>query len=354
MAPEDSLEEAARIANLWLARPDFDGRWLEREKRTLLRNVRVRGETASGAAWNLAREILLDNHPFNHFWSIAPADEVRAIDRDAIAAWHRGSFGTTDITITAAGSAPVEAVGQAIDTALAGLPEAPNRQPRTFAGPDVKPRTVVLHDPESPKSLIMAFGPLSQPTADDSPALGMATAVLGSGQQSRLFRVMRTDLRAAYGFRAGINSFTRHYRLLRMGGEVDTALLPEALTALRGTYEQFREEGIGEEEFTVTRDLMQQRIAQGMKRPTRVVNRLMSSRLRNRPDGHFESTEARIAGLDWETVNAEIRQTLPPFEEFLTIVVTPDAEALEGACVITAIDQWDAMFRGGTDLIASA
>ncbi len=114
VAPEDSLQEAAQIVNLWLAKPDFDERWLEREKRTLLRNVRVRGETASGAAWNLAREILLDDHPYNRFWSIAPADDVRTIDRDAIAAWHRGSFGTADITITAAGSASADAVGKAV------------------------------------------------------------------------------------------------------------------------------------------------------------------------------------------------------------------------------------------------
>ena len=244
VVPEHSLQEAAQIVNLWLARPDFEERWLEREKRTLLRNVWVHGETASGTAWNLARKILVDDHPYKRFWSIAPADAVRSIDRDDIAAWHRGSFGTAEITITAAGSAPAEAVGRAIDTTLAGLPAASNRLPLAFAGPEVKAGTVVLHDLESPKSLIMAFGPMPPPSADDSPALGMASAVLGSGQQSRFFRAMRTDLRAAYGFRAGLNSFTRHHRLLRMGGEAETALLPEALDALRETYEQFRGDGI--------------------------------------------------------------------------------------------------------------
>ena len=344
VAPEDSLQEAAEIVNLWLAKPDFEERWLEREKRTLLRNVRVRGETAAGTAWNLARQILIDDHPYNRFWSIAPADEIKTIDRDDIAAWHRGSFGTGDLTITAAGSAPADAVGRAIDAALAGLPSSPNREPLSFAGPDVKPGTVVLHDPESPKSLIMAFGPLAPPTAEDSPALGLATAILGSGQQSRLFRAMRTDLRAAYGFRAGINSFTRKHRLLRMGGEVETTLLPEALQAMRETYEQFRTEGIAEDEFTVTRDLVQQRISEGMKRPTRVANRLMSSRLRNRPDGHFETTLERVAALESDTVNAEIRDALPAFDEFLTLVVTPDPSALEGACVITQIEEWRRCF----------
>ncbi len=121
--------------------------------------------------------------------------------------------------------------------------------------------------------------------------------------------------------------------------------MPEALQALRETYEQFRIDGIAEEEFTVTRELMQQRVAQGMKRPTRVANRLMSSRLRDRPDGHFETTEARIAALDRDTVNAEIRRTFPHFDAFLTIVVTPDADALEGACVITAIEEWTRCFE---------
>ena len=90
---------------------------------------------------------------------------------------------------------------------------------------------------------------------------------------------------------------------------------------------------------------MQQRVAQSMKRPTSVANRLMSSRLRSRPEGHFETTEDRIAGLDREQVNAEIRQTFPLLEEFLNVVVTPDADAMDGACVITEIEEWKQCFE---------
>ncbi|MCR9137787.1 MAG: insulinase family protein [Alphaproteobacteria bacterium] len=340
VAPDDQLDRAAEIANLVLAQPALDNRWLERQKRNLLRDTRIRNATATGLAWSLAREIMLEDHPFKRFWTAAPVDEIQSISAPQIDTWHKGAFGTADLTITAAGTAGPETVARAIDLALAGLPKSANPNPVAFQGPRIRPGTIVLHDPDSPKSLIMTLGELPGAPATDDDIYGIATAVLGLGKQSRLFKAIRSQLRAAYGFGAGMESVARHHRLLRMGGEVDTALLPQALDAMRQSYETFRREGIAREEFPIARNFHLQRIEQNLSRPAGMATMLMENRLNAGSAEDFETLANRIEALERTAVNDTIMANYPPFDEMLTIVITPDATAIADACVITAVDEW--------------
>jgi predicted Zn-dependent peptidase len=344
VAPEENLIRAAEIANLVLTAPNLSERWLEREKKNLIKDTNVRGETASGLAWNLAREIILEGHPYKHFWSVTPTDGVRNINSEQIASWHQNAFGTASLTITAAGSAGPAKVAEAIDLALQGLPNSENRRVLDFAGPDVKPGTIVLYVPNSRKSLIMALGNLPRARPGDSATFNTAASVLGLGKQSRLFKAIRSELRAAYGFGAGTEYITGDHRLLRMGGEVETALLPQALETMRETYEDFRSTGIGEDEFPVARNFYRRRIDEGMNRPAGVASMLMENQLQDWPDQDFEDLSGRIGGLDRSKVNATIKQAYPPYDKLLKIVVTPDANVIEGACVITAIADWRRCF----------
>lgn len=340
VAPDDQLDQAAEIANLVLAQPALDEKWLERQKRNLIRDTRIRNATATGLAWSLAREIMLEDHPFKRFWTAAPAEGIQGISAPQLSTWHKSAFGTADLTITAAGTAGPARVARAIDLALAGLPASANPEPVAFQGPHIRPGTIVLHDPDSPKSLIMALGELSGvPTTDDA-VYGIATAVLGLGKQSRLFKAIRSQLRAAYGFGAGMETMTRHHRLLRMGGEVDTALLPQALDAMRQSYETFRREGIAPEEYPIARNFHLQRVEQNLSRPAGMATMLMENRLNGQSAEAFETLVAHVESLERTTVNDTIRATYPPFDALLTIVITPDADAIADACVITAIEEW--------------
>lgn len=342
VAPDDELERAAEIANLVLTQPDLDEKWLEREKRNLIRDTRTRDATATGLAWSLAREITLENHPYKRFWTATPADGIRDISAPQLSAWHQDAFSTADLVITAAGAAGPARVASAIDLALADLPTSAGTHPIAFTGPTVRPGTIVLHDPDSPKSLIMALGEL--PATGDDAVYRIATAVLGLGKQSRLFKAIRSQLRAAYGFGAGIETMTRNHRLIRMGGEVDTALLPQALDAMRQSYEAFRLDGISDEEFPIARNSYLQRMEQGLKRPAGVATMLMENRLNALSADDFERLAARIEALERTAVNETIRAAYPPHDALLTIVVTPDPGAIPDACVIAAIDDWQRCF----------
>ena len=69
--------------------------------------------------------------------------------------------------------------------------------------------------------MILTFGKL--PPASDNKDIYVNTAlgVLGYGSQSRLFKAVRTGLRASYGFRSGFIDYTRKQRLFHMSGEIE-------------------------------------------------------------------------------------------------------------------------------------
>lgn len=344
VAPQNNLVQAAHIANLVLTRPDLEERWLDREKSNLIRGNTVRDATATGLAWKLAREIILGDHPYKRFWTAAPSNGIRKITTRQISDWHEHAFGTANLTITAAGSADPVIVGRAIDLALDGLPKSANQEELAFAGPDIKPGLIVLHDPDLPKSLIMTLGKLPDPEPGDDAIYRIATEVLGLGKQSRLFKAIRSQLRASYGFGAGMEMLTRNHRLLRMSGEVDTDLLPQALSAMQRSYETFRLEGITEEEYPIARNFHRQRVELGTRRPAGAASMLMDNQINGGAVEVFENLIGHIDGLERSTVNNTIRAAYPPYDELLTIVVTPDANAIPGACVITGIADWPHCF----------
>ncbi len=343
VVPDNHIMSAAHIAGLVLSRPNLEKRWLEREKRNIIKDAKARNATAVGKAWQLAREIVFNDHPYKRFWSLSPTNAVREIELDAVSDWHRAAFGTARLTIAVAGSGGARQAAKAIDAALSGLPRTNTPEPLSFDGPDIRPGIVVLHQPDLPKSLVMTLGKLPPVTTGNQAVFDTATHVLGFGKQSRLFHALRTELRAAYGFGAVMDDYTRNHRVLRMGGEVETAQLPQVLDTLRATYDEFRMSGIHADEFPVAQRAHRQRMEQRLTRPASVANMLVESTLNNQPQ-ELQSLIARINGLDRLAVNRIIRDTYPPYDDLLKIIVTPDANAIKGACVIAAIEDWHRCF----------
>ena len=342
VTPDAEMQKAAEIANSVLLRPNLSEDWFRRERNKLAGQSKGRDKAVLGIGWNLSREILMPDHPYRNFWSINPAKNIESATLGMIKKWHGEAFNTKDIAVVATGSENFEAIGAAIDKALEGLPSG-NLAPSQSALPleiAVPGKTIVFHSPKSTKSMILTFGKLPAAIDDKDLETNTALGVLGYGQQSRLFKAVRTGLRATYGFRAGYIDYTRRNRLFHLSGEVETAKLQEALDTVKETYEEFRTGGIGFVEFPFARRFYRQRIEGSLAKPQEATYLLMEGRLNGAPMNQLATMTARIDDLERGKVNNFIAKTFKPFEELLTIVVTPDADAVKGDCLITAYDQW--------------
>jgi len=340
LAPEVHMERAAEIANMVLTRPNLDEQWFDREKQKFIDDALSRQSVVFGLAWNLIREVSLDDHPYKRFWSLAPIQSVEAISLSDVKRWHRQAFLSNITTITAAGNASAEKIGLQIDRMFQGMETGESFPRRTFARPVSRVQTIVLHQPDAPKSAIVIVGNLPPHSAGLDIPIQLGIGVLGYGKQSRLFKAVRSGLRAAYGFSANQFSMTRAHKMFHMGGEVETAQLQAALNETRKAYEKFREEGVGVLEFPIARRFYRQEMKSELAKPESVAYLMLEARLNQQSPGYVRTLVNEVSSLERSEVNEVIKSGFPEFDSLIKVVVTPDADAIEDACVIRKIEDW--------------
>jgi len=341
VSPKEHVDRASEIANIVVTQPNFDQKWFAREKKLLADSAAERDELAAGLAWNLFREVTLGDHPYKRFWSLQPREGIDRIELDDVKAWHSESFSSNALTITVAGNAEIDSINAAIDTVLNGMPETAQKPMLDFAGAEISGKTILLHKPDVEKTVVLIIGHLpGHSEAIDIP-LQLGVGVLGWGKQSRLFKAVRSELRASYGFGAGTWDMTRQHRVLHLSGEIETGKAQTVLDTVRGSYEKFRTDGVGLVEFPIAKKFYVQRIREELQEPPSVAYLMMDAKLNGFSEDYVPNLVDQISDQKRSDVNLFIEEAFPEFDSMLKIIVTPDAEAISGACVITEIDQWE-------------
>jgi zinc protease len=341
VSPKIHIDKASEIANLVMTQPNFEKKWFDREKKVLIDSAAERDVRAAGLAWNLFREVTLGNHPYKRFWSLQPVDGIKSIKLDDVKTWHADAFSSNALTITVAGNAELETVNNAIDKVLTGMPDKERVPMREFAGADIQGQTILLHKPDVEKSVILVIGRLPPHTEEQDIPLQLGVGVLGWGKQSRLFKAVRTVLRASYGFGAGTWDMTRQHRVLHLSGEIETEKAQLVLNTVRSSYEKFRKHGVGLVEFPIAKKFYVQRVSEEMQKPSSVAYMMMDAKLNDFSAEYMPTHVSQVKAQKRSEVNQSIKQAFPEFDSMLKIIVTPDADAIAGACVITEIEQWE-------------
>ncbi len=338
VAPDKHLAKAREIAEQVLSEPALEERWFDREKQNLIDAANDYKTNSWGMAWNLVRAALWGDHPYRKAWELAPIDEIQAVTLADVNQWHALSFSTNANTVAVAGSEAADTVAKEVDLLFADLPTNVPAEPIAFAKPAVPGKTVLLHIPEAPKSVVVLIGemPANDQTSDTS--LQLATGVLGHGKQSRLFKTVRSGLGASYGFGANLQNYTREHRLLEMTGEVETAKLQAALSEIEKAYSEFVESGVGRIEFPLAKRIYKREAKKGLKNPVNVAFSIISAVKNGFDSTHVHSAMDRIDALKRGSTNDVISASFPDYEDLLKIIVSPDDKAVADACVISTIE----------------
>ncbi len=341
VAPEEHMGRAAIIANEVLVSPNLEERWFKRQKKLFIDNAKEWQQRVDGQAWLLIRDILLGDHPYRRFWSQVPATGIDSIQLNDVERWHQQTMVVSDMAITAAGSSSPDVLSAHIDTVLKNMPRGEATPPIEFSGPAVLGKTIVLHQPDAAVSMIVVVGNLDKQSGERTVEANLGIGVLGLGKQSRLFKTVRTGLRAAYGFSANRFQMPRGYELIEISGEVETAKINEALAGVASTYEEFRLNGIGRLEYPIAQRFYKRKLAEEFRKPESVAWLLMQGELYENGVNTIPMLQSSIDLVDRQAANAAIKEMLPPFDNMLKVIVSPDANAVPGACVITQIEQWE-------------
>ena len=335
-APKEHIDEAITIASEMLSRPQLEARWIDRMKAGLTENQIEAKKVSGNLMWDAVRRKVLAGSPLVTHTSILEPETISALSADDIRQWHGKTFTKNDVTIAVTGAITPEDAGRLVDVILRDLPEGAPLPPLQDKA-DWSPRTILLHLPDAEKTTLAFLGRLPSTTEPDD-HMDLVALQLLANPEGPLNTAIRTELRATYGFQAGFTNYTRALRPLFIVGEVEASQLAAARDAALSSYEEFRTSA----QYTGFTDI-KDRIVSGTKENLTYVNTSARAILELALDGKdvtlAPTFHSLFEDLSEGDIAVRLNEAFPPASELMTFAVGPDANALPGACVISAVEE---------------
>ncbi len=330
--PRDNLDETIEIASAHLTRPLLDAAWFERVRDGVSDQINAAQQSPGAQGGNAARWAIFGDTPMRDALSLSDAKAFSTLTRQDIATWHVETFTNTPAAIVVTGGADEETASAAIDRLFEGLPSAPRKTTRS-ATADFSAKRILLHVPDAPNATLTFIGQLP-PTRDGGEMEDLLLiSALGAGDQSVLFEAVRSGLRASYGYTAGYSNYTRDLRVLYLTGELETAKLAEAETVVREAYAKYLADGpagvLGARKSPFAANF-----ASLSDFVVDLANSELQSALDGHPEGRALGLNAELDSVTPDDLDQRLRSAFPSADDMIVIAVSPDADALVGACVI--------------------
>ncbi|WP_299403654.1 insulinase family protein [uncultured Roseobacter sp.] len=334
VAPKENLGKAFEIANAHLRAPLLERGWFEGIQQSFAANMAEASAAPAHQGFAAVRWAVLGDIPLRRALSVDPPEQITSATPEDVASWHRETIVRNDAKIVIAGAIDAEEAGAAIDDLFAGLPAAGARVAKT-PSTDFTPRRILLHVPEANTSTLSFVAPM--PPMRDGGELEdiILVSALGEGKDSVLFEAVRTQLRATYGLSAHLDAYTRDIRLLYFGGEVETSKLAQAATIVQEAYASFREVGPPQ---GFLESLEGPFVAQSKKTaadPVAASTSALMALLDDQDPSVALDLASALDRVTSETLRQRLANAFPAAQDFIIVAVSPDADALPNACVIS-------------------
>ena len=333
VAPPDTLDKAIEIANKVLRDPALPQDWLTRIRDEFAATQTEAHLASATMGWQALRNVVLGDQPYNEYLSLRDIAAIRAITQADVQQWHRETVVSQGALIAVAGPVTEAEAALAVDALFAGLPQGPAAE-AVFKPLNFAPRTILLHVPTAQKTVLGMITRVP-PSGDDGEVDDLlASLLLGGDDQSLLFSAIRTDLRASYGFSAGLDGYTRQDRILVLSGEIETAQTAAVRDLVVKTYGSLFTTPVSPAQLERWKSGV---AAQLQQSSTDAANRsyaMIESMLDKVDPLRVLQLPAMLAQSTPESVMARVQAHYSPAEALLIIAVSPDATALPGACVI--------------------
>ena len=338
-APSESLAPLSDIVGDVVARPRFDDRWLERERRRAAETAVNLKDRTLFIGQHLVRAATLRDEAL--LAALHPDPSAFAdVTREAVVAWHERTFRAADVAVATSGPVDHALIGPAIDRILRDLPEG---EPQAVEArePTVAGQTVLFPILNPTGSHVTFMGALPEGDVMESEAAQVAVDLLGDGTGSRLFRDVRLRARATYDIRTNGMELVPGRRTFLLEGGLTTRNLETGLEAVRDSYERWRTGAFADAEIDralrVHSDHVEKPIATVAGRAAVLADRIASHGAgpnladRVRPD---------VLSIPRERVRAVARR-FPPFDELVRAVLTRDvriaSDFLGEPCLVAAV-----------------
>jgi zinc protease len=183
--------------------------------------------------------------------------------------------------------------------------------------PTSKPRLVTIERAVPQSAILIAMPGIPRDDPDWYPYLVMSN-ILGGGQQSRLFTVVREKRGLAYSVSAGIRSYRKAALLVISSGSANEKVT-ETLRLIRGELLRMRAEGVSEQELADSKTYLSGSLALSLDSSGAIAGLMQQLQLDGLPRDHLDRRPALIAAVKLEDVRRVAHRVLR--EEAMTTVV---------------------------------
>jgi zinc protease len=329
----ENLGAAVEIMNAHLRAPAFPENWLDRARSELA------AERTEGLAIpaNMAKEALswarLGDVALRRAYNGESPDRFESVQLSDVQSWHRSVFSTGPLWVVVAGDLEAEGAGKAVDALFAGLPAATAKAPISTID-DMRPRRILFHVPTAGTGRLLFVGEI--------PSISEGWKNEDTALIRELDRLMleaaRYELRAAYSTKWDNYDDSDRNRVFIIEGDVAADKLAEAEKLFRSVYASYRTNGPASAQ-SVRAEALQvlQEVAREPNGGSEIA--LFALETRRDPMLMVGSPEAFVQTITLDSMKARLAEAFPKPEDITIIAVSPNADSLPGACVITAPEQ---------------
>jgi zinc protease len=260
--PAANLEQALDIQADALRNSTIDADELARELQVIIQEAKRKRDTPDAVAYETLHEVMFDVHRIRR-WRIGYEDQLAGFGRDDLLGYYRSRYVPSRTIVAIVGDVDEDAALALARRAYGSWPAAPAAVDRSPAEPertDVRART--LRGDVAHADLVVGWRTVP-PLHEDSAALEVAAAVLGSGRGSWLYRGLReTGIVTAI---AAHNYAPTEVGTFSIGAELGPDRIGAALDAIAEAVQRLAATGPAPEDMARARALLGARWARRLE-----------------------------------------------------------------------------------------
>ncbi|MEX0419856.1 pitrilysin family protein [Spiribacter sp. 388] len=312
------VENLARV----LAGAAFPDDAIERVRQQMLLGLQQAEASASQQAEKAFTRAIYGDHPY----ATPPSgtiDSVESISQQMIQDFHRRHYTAANATVAIVGDLDRDRAEAIAGSMLAGLPAGEALEPLPAVDLSDAPTTVRVPF-EAEQTHVVIGQPSVRRGHEDYYALYLGNHMLGGGGlTSMLAERMREERGLSYSSGSRVTTGARRGRF-QMSTQVRSDALQEALSVLRGSLTELRDEGPAAERLDASRRNITGSFPLQLDSNRDLLGYVSSIGFHDLPHDYLSRFVERIEQLDGAAVQSALREHIDP-QRMVTVLVGPEA-----------------------------
>ena len=322
---ESVLEIFAEI----VTQPAFLQEEFDRVKKQALGFAERSGEHFSSYSSRIFNKYLYESHPYGYYLS-GSLKSLKNITREDIESFYTREFRPERAILNVSGRYPKDIMEKLEQVFRDWKPPEVQTEKKVISlhpVPEVRKTELLLVDHPAAVQSEIRIGHMSvNRSHPDYLALRMANVILGGAFSSRLMERVRVQKGLTYGVYSHFSP-KKELGAFKIGLAVRNNRVGDALLEIQGVLEEFHEQGITEEEFKKSEQLLKSQFISGTASPENFAHYLMYLNNQGVPYSYVEEYFDNMNSLNVQEVNSIIQKHLKP--DKIRILILSKAKEVE-------------------------